>query len=329
MDKKNSKDSVIIHLELQDNRLLTPLFGNGNHHIAHIEELLGIEIGTRGNIITIVGDGRRAEIAHAVLKALYNRLSRGLEVGLPEIDATINFIKGNGNKELDNSEGFWDHSVAIATRKKTIHPRTPTQAAYIESIRKNDLVFGLGPAGTGKTYLAVACGVSLLLEGKVERIILSRPAVEAGEHLGFLPGDIKEKIDPYLQPLYDALRDMLPADQIMKRLAIGEIEIAPLAFMRGRTLSKAFIILDEAQNTTTGQMKMVLTRLGEDSHMVINGDLTQVDLPHGQTSGLQQAVSILEGVQGIGTTTFSTEDVVRHALVGRIIAAYDKASAIR
>jgi phosphate starvation-inducible PhoH-like protein len=213
---------------------------------------------------------------------------------------------------------------AIRTRRKLVMPRTPAQGKYVDAIRKNELVFGLGPAGTGKTYLAVACAAEALMNGEVDRIVLSRPAVEAGERLGFLPGDMKEKVDPYLRPLYDALYDMMPASLVAKGLAENQIEIAPLAFMRGRTLASAFVILDEAQNTTPQQMKMFLTRLGEGSRMVVTGDPSQVDLPGAQTSGLAEAVNILRGVESVAAVTFSNADIVRHALVGRIVAAYDK-----
>lgn len=216
--------------------------------------------------------------------------------------------------------------IVLKTKKRYIYPRSATQAKYITEMMQNELVFGLGPAGTGKTYLAVALAVSMMLEGAVDKIILSRPAVEAGENLGFLPGDLKEKVDPYLRPLYDALYEMLPAEQVDKKLALGEIEIAPLAFMRGRTLSNAFVILDEAQNTTPMQMKMFLTRLGENSRMVVNGDLSQVDLPRGVISGLRDALDTLKGISNIGSVTFSANDVVRHGLVAKIVKAYEEKS---
>ena len=216
------------------------------------------------------------------------------------------------------------NEIVLKTKKRYIYPRSATQAKYIQEMMKNELVFGLGPAGTGKTYLAVALAVSMMLEGAVDKIILSRPAVEAGENLGFLPGDLKEKVDPYLRPLYDALYEMLPAEQVDKKLALGEIEIAPLAFMRGRTLSNAFVILDEAQNTTPMQMKMFLTRLGENSRMVVNGDLSQVDLPRGTVSGLRDALDTLKNVSNISSVTFSAADVVRHGLVAKIVKAYEE-----
>ena len=230
----------------------------------------------------------------------------------------------------DNGIGAADaqnlSDIVLKTKKRHIYPRSATQAAYIQEMMKNELVFGLGPAGTGKTYLAVALAVSMMLEGKIDKIILSRPAVEAGENLGFLPGDLKEKVDPYLRPLYDALYEMLPAEQVDKKIALGEIEIAPLAFMRGRTLSNAFVILDEAQNTTPMQMKMFLTRLGENSRMVVNGDLSQVDLPRGTISGLRDALETLKDTSGISSVRFSATDVVRHGLVAKIVKAYEEKS---
>jgi len=222
----------------------------------------------------------------------------------------------------DEGEGGADEPV-IKTRKKRISARSPTQARYITALRNSELVFGTGPAGTGKTYLAVCFAVEQLISGKVDRLVLSRPAVEAGEHLGFLPGDMREKVDPYLRPIYDALYDTMPADQVVKKLEVGEIEIAPLAFMRGRTLSNAFVILDEAQNTTAVQMKMFLTRLGENSRMVVTGDLSQIDLPSGVASGLRDAIDTLTGIEAVSFVEFSARDVVRHALVSQIVRAYD------
>jgi phosphate starvation-inducible protein PhoH and related proteins len=254
------------------------------------------------------------------LSHLYDRLKRGQEVDLPAVEAAIRLAAA----ELgDKSPGLWREEAAFRTRKRHIAARSPGQTAYIRALRENELVFGLGPAGTGKTYLAVAAAVDLLMTGRVERIILSRPAVEAGERLGFLPGDLRDKVDPYLRPIFDALNDMLPADQLAKRLASGEIEVAPIAFMRGRTLSRAFVILDEAQNTTPVQIKMFLTRLGEGSRMVVTGDPTQVDLPAGARSGLAEALETLSGVDGIATVRLTDEDVVRHALVARIVRAYE------
>jgi phosphate starvation-inducible PhoH-like protein len=254
-----------------------------------------------------------------VLTTLYERVRRGLEVTRGDVEGAIRMNLSNGG------DGAVDET-AVRTRRKLVTPRTPMQKAYVTAIRKHELVFGTGPAGTGKTYLAVACAAAALMNGEVDRIVLSRPAVEAGERLGFLPGDMKEKVDPYLRPLYDALYDVMPAPLVQKGLAENTIEIAPLAFMRGRTLASAFIILDEAQNTTPQQMKMFLTRLGEGSRMVVTGDPSQVDLPAGINSGLDEALAILKSVEGISHIAFTAADIVRHALVGRIVSAYDKHS---
>ena len=290
--------------------------GEHDSHLALIEQKLSVAITPRGNRLSIRGDRGNSELARAVLVQLYTKAARGGDITKGEIEGTIRMVKVADEK--DTTEG------GVRTRRKTVSARTANQGSYIEMIRKNELVFGVGPAGTGKTYLAVACAAEALMNGEVDRIILSRPAVEAGERLGFLPGDMKEKVDPYLRPLYDALYDMMPQSNVVKALAENQIEIAPLAFMRGRTLASSFIILDEAQNTTPMQMKMFLTRLGEGSRMVITGDPSQIDLPYGMTSGLDDALSVLDGVSGIGVTRFTTTDIVRHALVGRIVAAYDK-----
>ena len=253
---------------------------------------------------------------------MYEKASKGQTIGEQEVKAAVRICGGKGSADEKQSLS----EIVLKTKKRYIYPRSATQAKYITEMMQNELVFGLGPAGTGKTYLAVALAVSMMLEGAVDKIILSRPAVEAGENLGFLPGDLKDKVDPYLRPLYDALYEMLPAEQVDKKLALGEIEIAPLAYMRGRTLSNAFIILDEAQNTTPMQMKMFLTRLGENSRMVVNGDLSQVDLPRGIISGLKDAIDTLKGVGNIGSVTFSASDVVRHGLVAKIVKAYEERS---
>ena len=315
-------DAETTHLEFDDNDLVIQLFGSHNSHLARIEQRLDVSIHTRGNAVTIIGAGDAVAAARAGLGSLYGRLEQGLAVGGEEVDAAIRMVIGNGGREVGDE-------LVIRTRKRHISPRSPMQAAYVRAIDEFELVFGLGPAGTGKTYLAVAKAVEQLIRGQVDRIILSRPALEAGEHLGFLPGDLREKVDPYLRPLYDALNDMLPAGQVAKRLESGEIEVAPLAFMRGRTLSNAFVILDEAQNTTAVQMKMILTRMGEDSRMVVTGDLTQVDLPRGTRSGLREALEILAGIEGIGIVEFTDEDVVRHPLVRRMVQAYEKEEARR
>jgi len=303
-------------LTFDDNALLPTLYGQHDRHLVRIEQLVGVQLSSRGNQIAITGGPEETALARAALLALYERLKRGQVVDQAEVDAAVRFARvGADAKVVD--------AAAIRTRKRLIQPRSPTQREYVEAIGERDLVFGLGPAGTGKTYLAVAMAVSMLIAGTVERIVLSRPAVEAGERLGFLPGDMKEKVDPYLRPLYDALHDMMPADQIANRLAAGEIEVAPLAFMRGRTLAHAFVILDEAQNTTPMQMKMFLTRLGEGARMVVTGDLTQIDLPPGVPSGLRDAVETLSGVEGVRFVHFTDRDVVRHDLVARIVRAYD------
>jgi phosphate starvation-inducible PhoH-like protein len=307
-------------LEFDDNLLLPLLYGERDQHLDRIERQLGVSVVTRGNRLAISGPVSGTEAAQLALLQLYDRLKRGQEVDMPAVEAAIRLAEAElGDKSLR----LWREDAAFRTRKRRITARSPGQAAYIKAMRENELVFGLGPAGTGKTYLAVAAAVDLLMSGRVERIVLSRPAVEAGERLGFLPGDLRDKVDPYLRPIFDALNDMLPADQLSKRLGTGEIEVAPIAFMRGRTLAHAFVILDEAQNTTPVQMKMFLTRLGEASRMVVTGDPTQVDLPAGTRSGLAEALATLEGVEGITTIQLTDKDVVRHELVARIVRAYE------
>lgn len=303
--------------------LLTTLFGQYDQNLVAIENRLGVYIAARGNKLQIEGEAEAAARARDVMTGLYNRIVAGQEIDTGAVEAVIAM---SSEPTLD---GIIRHDVAeppkvmIRTRKKTIVPRSATQVAYMEALTRNDIIFALGPAGTGKTYLAVAQAVSQLITGSVDRLILSRPAVEAGEKLGFLPGDMKEKVDPYLRPIYDALHDTLPAEQVERRIASGEIEIAPLAFMRGRTLANAFIVLDEAQNTTIAQMKMFLTRFGEGSRMVICGDPKQVDLPQPGISGLADAVARLDGVEGIAMVPFGIGDVVRHPVVGRIVQAYE------
>ncbi|MDN3562878.1 PhoH family protein [Paeniroseomonas aquatica] len=309
-------------MQFDDNALLPLLYGEHDRHLARIEQRLGIRLGSRGNRLTIGGTPERTEVAEVVLRGLWRRLEKGQPVGTADVEAALRMAEGG--TENDPRLPLQDRPE-IRTRKAAIAPRSPAQAAYIDLLSRHEMVFGVGPAGTGKTYLAVAQGVALLQAGRVDRIVLSRPAVEAGERLGFLPGDLKEKVDPYLRPLYDALHDMLPAEQVARRITSGEIEIAPLAFMRGRTLAHCYAILDEAQNTTPAQIKMFLTRMGEGTRMVITGDPTQVDLPNGQKSGLSEALRILEGVQGIGVAAFDEGDVVRHPLVARIVAAYGRA----
>jgi phosphate starvation-inducible PhoH-like protein len=299
-------------LQFDDNSLLPLLYGEHDQHLARLERQLGVSLASRGNRLAISGPPDAVTSANIALTALYERLKKGLHVGDAEVDAVVRMAQSSSDP------------AAGAAAATAIHSdRSPGQAAYIEALSSHELVFGLGPAGTGKTYLAVAVAVSLLTGGEVDRIVVSRPAVEAGERLGFLPGDLREKVDPYLRPLYDALYEMLPAEQVINRLSNGEIEVAPLAFMRGRTLSNAFIILDEAQNTTPVQMKMFLTRLGENSRMVVTGDLSQVDLPKGQPSGLRDAVELLAGMDQVAMVQFTDADVVRHSLVTRIVRAYE------
>jgi phosphate starvation-inducible protein PhoH and related proteins len=313
-----AEDRDITTLVFDDNRLLAPLFGEHDEHLALIEHRLGVAITPRGNRISVKGPQIARDNAQMVLTTLYERVRRGLEVTRGDVEGAIRMNLSSGGNDLAADES------AVRTRRKLVTPRTPMQKAYVTAIRKHELVFGTGPAGTGKTYLAVACAAASLMNGEVDRIVLSRPAVEAGERLGFLPGDMKEKVDPYLRPLYDALYDVMPAPLVQKGLAENTIEIAPLAFMRGRTLASAFVILDEAQNTTPQQMKMFLTRLGEGSRMVVTGDPSQVDLPFGVSSGLDDALAILRSVEGISHIAFTAADIVRHPLVGRIVTAYDK-----
>ncbi len=315
-------DIIETQLEFPDNRLLIDLCGEFDRNLAQIEHQIGVHILRRGNRLAVIGDKAARDQAAGVLRALYARLESGRSVAAGDIDGAIRLGR-HEPREGEQIDMFGGGPVELRTRKKPIEPRTEAQKAYVANLFQHELGFGIGPAGTGKTYLAVAVGVTLFISGAVERIILSRPAVEAGERLGFLPGDMKEKIDPYMQPLYDALNDFLPAKQVEKLQAEKRIEIAPLAFMRGRTLSNAFVVLDEAQNATTMQMKMFLTRLGEGSRMVITGDRTQVDLPRGTASGLADAERILKGVKGVTFNYFTAKDVVRHPLVARIIEAYE------
>ena len=316
-------DRARLELEFDQPYLLGPLFGDYDRHLVMIEDRLGVNVAARGNRVMIEGEPDAAARARDVLVGLYNRLDQGHDVDAAAVEAVLGMAAQPSLDGIISQEVAEPPRVMIRTRKKTIVPRSPVQTIYMEALARDDMIFALGPAGTGKTYLAVAQAVSMLIGGQVDRLILSRPAVEAGERLGFLPGDMKEKVDPYLRPLYDALYDMLPTEQVERRIASGEIEIAPLAFMRGRTLNDAFIILDEAQNTTPLQMKMFLTRFGMRSRMVICGDPNQVDLPEPGRSGLADAVSKLEGIRNIATVRFTSADVVRHPLVGRIVEAYE------
>ncbi|WP_255509527.1 PhoH family protein [Oceaniovalibus sp. ACAM 378] len=313
-------------IEFQDNRLLIDLCGEFDVNLARIEQLLGVQIVRRGNLLVVLGEPDAQARASEVLRALYSRLEAGRAVDPGDIDAEIRMVP-NGRETAPrngaSAELLQGDRVEIKTRKRLVEPRTEAQKAYVRSLFANEMCFGIGPAGTGKTYLAVAVGVNMFIEGHVDRIVLSRPAVEAGEKLGYLPGDMKDKVDPYMQPLYDALNDFFPGKQTAKLIEEKRIEIAPLAFMRGRTLSNAFVVLDEAQNATSMQMKMFLTRLGRNSRMVITGDRTQVDLPRGAQSGLQDAERLLSGIDKISFNYFTSKDVVRHPLVAKIIEAYE------
>ena len=313
-------------IEFPDNRLLIDLCGEYDRNLAQLETKLEVQILRRGNQLVVLGEEDARQRTTEILAALYARLESGRGVEAGDVDREIRM--GSAEAETapqsgDQLEMFRGGRVEIHTRKKRVEPRTDAQKAYVQNLFQNELAFGIGPAGTGKTYLAVAVGVSMFLSGEVDRIILSRPAVEAGERLGFLPGDMKDKVDPYMQPLYDALNDFLPGKQVAKLIEEKRIEIAPLAFMRGRTLANAFVVLDEAQNATTMQMKMFLTRLGEGSRMVITGDRSQVDLPRGVPSGLADAERLLKPIEKISFNYFTSKDVVRHPLVAAIIEAYD------
>ena len=321
--KDGLKESLI---EFPDNRLLIDLCGAYDQHLAAIEKALDVQIIRRGNQLAILGSAAGLDEVTEILKALYQRLEAGRTIEPGDIDRELR-MQGDGengvDRKVDQLEMFSGEKFEIKTRKKIIEPRTDAQKAYVASLFSNELAFGIGPAGTGKTYLAVAVGVSMFIAGKVDKIILSRPAVEAGEKLGYLPGDMKEKVDPYMQPLYDALDDFIPSKQLARLFEEKQIEIAPLAFMRGRTLSNAFVVLDEAQNATSMQMKMFRTRLGEGSRMVITGDRSQVDLPRGVTSGLADAERLLHSIEKISFNYFTSKDVVRHPLVAAIIDAYE------
>ena len=314
------KDTFSVRMDFEDNGVLALLIGEHNQNLAHLEQRLDVSLNSFGNSIKINGKADAVKRTQSVLENMYRTINEtgieALEASL--IDDVVRWTENGADAPVVHGGG-----VALDTWKKKIVAKTKGQKAYVDLLQANEVVFGLGPAGTGKTYVAVAKAVESLKKREVDRIILSRPAVEAGEHLGFLPGDMKEKVDPYLRPLYDALYDMMPADKVDRMLSSGEIEIAPLAFMRGRTLSESYVIIDEAQNTTPVQMKMVLTRLGQNSRMVITGDLSQIDLPHGQPSGLADAVGLLANVSGVGIIHLSGDDVVRHPVVARILRAYE------
>ena len=319
----NEKLEKSTQLEFANNKLLIDLCGEFDRNLAELENKFSIQIVRRGNLLDLIGDKFSAEKVGLVLLALYQRLESGKLVEFSDIDREIRFVLHGKKSSTDQMEMFSSAHFEIRTRKKTVEPRTKAQRDFVQSLTDNELAFGIGPAGTGKTYLAVAVGVSKFIAGEVDKIILSRPAVEAGEKLGYLPGDMKDKVDPYMQPLYDALNDFLPAKQLAKLIEDKTIEIAPLAFMRGRTLAHSYIVLDEAQNATSMQMKMFLTRLGEGSRMVITGDRSQIDLPKGAMSGLLDAESLLSKISTIGFNYFTSKDVVRHPLVATIIEAYE------
>ena len=314
------KDTCSVRMDFEDNGVLALLIGEHNQNLAHLEQRLDVSLNSFGNSVKIKGKADAVKRTQSVLENMYRTINEtgieALEASL--IDDVVRWTETGADAPVAHGGG-----VALDTWKKKIVAKTKGQKAYVDLLQANEVVFGLGPAGTGKTYVAVAKAVESLKKREVERIILSRPAVEAGERLGFLPGDMKEKVDPYLRPLYDALYDMMPADKVDRMLTSGEIEIAPLAFMRGRTLSESYVIIDEAQNTTPVQMKMVLTRLGQNSRMVITGDLSQIDLPQGQPSGLADAVGLLANVTGVGIIHLSGDDVVRHPVVARILRAYE------
>lgn len=315
-------------LSFDDNTLLAQLYGEQDAHLLKLEELLNVRTASRGNQVSVSGSEKEVGLASSVLQHVYARLqkARGKAVSEAELLGIINTLSGdsvskNSKEKVSKSAKTLD-SVVINTPKLKVKPFSKTQASYMHDLMHRDVTFAAGPAGTGKTYIAVAAAVAKFAAGEVDRIILSRPAVEAGENLGFLPGDMKEKVDPYLRPLYDALYDMMPGEKVVKCIENGQIEIAPLAFMRGRTLRNSYVILDEAQNTTPVQMKMFLTRLGEGSHMAITGDLSQTDLPKGQRSGFRDALEKLEGIDEIGNVAFTGKEVVRHALTTKIVEAY-------
>src|SRR5207248_2843466 len=311
-------------IDFDDNRAASALVGPYGQNLALLERRLGVVVDSRGNHITIAGSRVGCDAARRVLEALYAQAVQGHELAQGDVEGAIRAVIAQGSLFEFDAKAAKSAFEIINLRKRPVRARTAAQDSYIRALKRHELVFGIGPAGTGKTWLAVAYAAQLFERKEVDRIILTRPAVEAGERLGFLPGDLREKVDPYLRPIFDALNDMLPADQLAKRLASGEIEVAPLAFMRGRTLAHAFVILDEAQNTTPVQMKMFLTRMGEGTRMVITGDLSQIDLPPGQRSGLRDALETLEGLPGIGVNRFGVRDVVRHPLVAAIVNAYDQ-----
>ncbi len=323
-DSSSPAETQVV-VAFDDNRAVSALVGPYGQNLAVVERRLGVLVDTRGNHIAIAGSREGCDAARRVLESLYAQALEGHDLTQGEVEGAIRAVLAQGSLFEFDAKPSSSVFEAIALRKRQVRARTAAQDAYIRALKRHELVFGIGPAGTGKTWLAVAHAAQLFERKEVDRIILSRPAVEAGERLGFLPGDLREKVDPYLRPIYDALYDLMDARIVERALQSGEIEIAPLAFMRGRTLTNAAIILDEAQNTTSMQMKMFLTRLGENSRMIVTGDPSQVDLPNGQTSGLSEAMRLLAGVEGIAQVTFTASDVIRHELVARIVAAYEAA----
>jgi len=324
--KPSDEPTTQTMLTFDDNKLASTLFGQYGQNLALIERKLNVVADSRGNHVTIEGSREACDQARRVLETLYEQLKNGGELVQGDVEGAIRQTVSQGSLFDNDPTTARPNFADISLRKRNVRARTAGQDAYIRALKRHSLVFGIGPAGTGKTWLAVAHAISLFERKEVDRIILSRPAVEAGERLGFLPGDMREKVDPYLRPIYDALFDLMDMRIVERALQAGEIEIAPLAFMRGRTLHNAAVILDEAQNTTSMQMKMFLTRLGENSRMIVTGDPSQIDLPPGQVSGLSEATRLLTDVEGIGQVTFKNQDVIRHELVARIVAAYDRAS---
>ncbi len=314
------REPISADVEVADRELLVQLTGPSSHRLQLLEQQCGISVGLRGNVIRLQGDAQRVHLAERVLSELVELLRSGMALRDGDLEASIRLLRDHPNVKL--AEVFRQVVITSESGHK-VAPRGLAQRYYVQAIEQNDIVFGVGPAGTGKTYLAMATAVGALSAQRVKRIVLTRPAIEAGEKLGFLPGDLSEKVDPYLRPLYDALHDMLPAPRVRNLIERGTIEVAPLAFMRGRTLADSFVILDEAQNTTVAQMRMLLTRLGQRSKAVITGDVTQVDLPYNTQSGLADALGLLDGIPGIATCHFTSADVVRHALVQKIVEAYD------
>ncbi|WP_443643594.1 PhoH family protein [Candidatus Levibacter sp. Uisw_134_01] len=325
MQNINNKEEITI--DFPNNSLVAIIVGNHNLNLTKLEKLLDVNINLFGNQFNISGESKKIQITKTIINNVYTKLSNKkinkLNLNFMEFETEFRMLAGKSSSNFDLNDHQVINQDKLVTWKKHIFPKSIGQKKYLNALNNYELVFGLGPAGTGKSYLAVAKGIDMLKKGLVEKIILTRPAVEAGERLGFLPGDMKEKIDPYLRPIYDALYEMMPSDRVEKKIQSGEIEIAPLAFMRGRTFTNSYVIVDEAQNTTSVQMKMVLTRIGEGSRMVINGDLSQVDLPKGQMSGLKESQKILNKIEDIKLIYLEASDVIRHPIVAKIIKAYD------